>query len=51
VCGGADPTAASRLPGAGGAGKALVEVLRQADVVLGSLLELDEGIWGSLGPG
>ncbi len=46
----ADPTAASRLPGAGGAGQTLLEVLRQADVVLGSLLELDEVIWDSLRP-
>jgi mannitol-1-/sugar-/sorbitol-6-/2-deoxyglucose-6-phosphatase len=40
-----DPTAASGLPGAGGAGETLVEVLARADVVLGSLLELDDAVW------
>ena len=45
----ADPTAASRLPSAGGAGEALVDVLTRADVVLGSLLELDDAVWDSLG--
>jgi beta-phosphoglucomutase-like phosphatase (HAD superfamily) len=41
----ADLTAASGLPSAGGAGETLVDVLRRADVVLGSLLELDDGVW------
>ena len=41
----ADPTAASRLPGAGGRGETLHDVLTRADVVLGSLLELDDGVW------
>ena len=45
----ADPTAASELPGAGGGGETLVEVLRRADVVLGSLLELDDAVWDLLG--
>jgi HAD superfamily hydrolase (TIGR01509 family) len=45
-----DPTAASGLPGAGGEGRALTEVLRRADVVLGSLLELDDAVWDALGP-
>jgi sugar-phosphatase len=40
-----DPTAASGLPSAGGAGETLLDVLRRADVVLGSLLELDDGVW------
>jgi mannitol-1-/sugar-/sorbitol-6-/2-deoxyglucose-6-phosphatase len=44
----ADPTAASSRPSAGGAGEALVDVLRRADVVLGSLLELDDGVWNAL---
>jgi len=45
----ADPTAASELPGAGGGGQTLVEVLTRADVVLGSLLELDGAVWDRLG--
>ncbi len=45
----ADPTPASGLPSAGGAGEALVDVLTRADVVLGSLLELDDAVWDSLG--
>jgi len=45
----ADPTAASELPGAGGGGQPLVEVLARADVVLGSLLELDDSVWDHLG--
>ncbi len=40
-----DPTAASRLPGAGGRGETLHDVLTRADVVLGSLLELDDAVW------
>ena len=44
----ADPTAASELPGAGGGGQPLVEVLTRADVVLGSLLELDDAVWDLL---
>jgi len=44
----ADPTAASHRPSAGGAGEALVDVLTRADVVLGSLLELDDAVWDQL---
>jgi mannitol-1-/sugar-/sorbitol-6-/2-deoxyglucose-6-phosphatase len=44
-----DPTAASGRPGAGGEGRALTEVLTRADVVLGSLLELDDAVWDALG--
>jgi len=44
-----DPTAASELPGAGGGGQTLMEVLTRADVVLGSLLELDDAVWDRLG--
>jgi sugar-phosphatase len=44
----ADPTAASRLPGAGGGGETLLDVLRRADVVLGSLVELDDTVWAQL---
>jgi sugar-phosphatase len=40
-----DPTAASELPGLGGAGEPLVEVLQRADVVLDSLFELDDTVW------
>jgi sugar-phosphatase len=47
----ADPTTASRLPSAGGAGEALVDVVRRADVVLGSLLELDDAVWDALAMG
>jgi mannitol-1-/sugar-/sorbitol-6-/2-deoxyglucose-6-phosphatase len=46
----ADPTAASELPGAGGGGETLTEVLRRADVVLDSLHQLDETVWDRLGP-
>ena len=45
----ADPTAASGLPSAGGAGEALVDVLTRADAVLGSLLELDDAVWDRIG--
>jgi len=45
----ADPTAASGLPGAGGGGETLMEVLSRADVVLGSLAELDARVWDRLG--
>ena len=45
-----DATAAWRLPGAGGGGETLVDVLTRADVVLGSLLELDDALWDGLGP-
>jgi mannitol-1-/sugar-/sorbitol-6-/2-deoxyglucose-6-phosphatase len=45
----ADPTAASQLPGAGGGGETLTEVLRRADVVLDSLLQLDDTVWDRLG--
>jgi beta-phosphoglucomutase-like phosphatase (HAD superfamily) len=45
----ADPTAASGLPGAGGGGETLMEVLSRADVVLGSLVELDARVWDRLG--
>ncbi len=44
----ADPTAASELPGAGGGGETLVQVLTRADVVLGSLLQLDDAVWDGL---
>lgn len=44
----ADPTAASGLPGAGGGGETLVQVLARADVVLGSLFELDGAVWDGL---
>ena len=44
----ADPTDASEVPGAGGRGETLVQVLLQADVVLGSLLELDGAVWDGL---
>jgi len=44
----ADPTAASGLPSAGGAGETLRDVLRRADVVLGSLLDLDDAVWARL---
>jgi len=44
-----DHTAASELPGAGGGGQTLMEVLTRADVVLGSLLELDDAVWDRLG--
>jgi len=44
----ADPTAASGLPGLGGRGVPLVDVLERADVVLGSLLELDDAVWDRL---
>ncbi|HVA02934.1 MAG TPA: HAD-IA family hydrolase [Acidimicrobiales bacterium] len=43
-----DPTAASGLSGAGGGGEALLDVLGRADVVLGSLIELDDKVWARL---
>jgi HAD superfamily hydrolase (TIGR01509 family) len=45
-----DATAASGTAGAGGGGKTLLELLDHADVVLGSLLELDDPVWDGLGP-
>jgi beta-phosphoglucomutase-like phosphatase (HAD superfamily) len=45
----ADPTAASGTAGAGGGGETLLEVLARADVVLGSLVELDGPAWDRLG--
>ncbi len=45
----ADPTAASGIAGAGGGGETLLEVLSRADVVLHSLVELDEHAWDRLG--
>ncbi len=45
-----DTTGASGLPGAGGGGETLVDVLTRADVVLGSLLELDDALWDGLRP-
>jgi len=44
----ADPTAASAAAGLGGGGETLAEVLGRADVVLGSLLELDDAVWDRL---
>jgi mannitol-1-/sugar-/sorbitol-6-/2-deoxyglucose-6-phosphatase len=43
-----DATAASGIAGAGGGGQTLLELLGHADVVLGSLLDLDDAVWDGL---